>query len=62
MIGTSSRSPSLRLDDDVRDLPALLVRHHLGDAADLRTVSRPRFEPDKTSFLQVDLQIIFCLI
>src|SRR5829696_8395012 len=48
---------ALRLDD-VRNLSALLVCYHLSDAADLRTVCRPRFEPDKTSFLQMDLQSI----
>ena len=54
--------PFFRLDDDVRDLPALLVRHYLDDASELRSVSRPRLEPDKTSLLQVVLQISLLLI
>ena len=53
--------PFFRLDDDVRDLPDLLVRHHLDDASELRAVSRPRLEPDKTSLLQVVLQISLLL-
>src|SRR5215204_3906815 len=48
--------PALRLDDDVGDLAALLVRHYLDDAAELGTVRRPRLEPDKTWFLQVALR------
>ena len=51
--------PFFRLDDDVRDLPVLLVRHHLDDASELRAVRRPRLEPDKTSLLQVVLQNSF---
>src|SRR5215217_7794554 len=36
--------PALRLDDDVGDLVALLVFYHIGDAADLATVRRPRLD------------------
>src|SRR5215218_1416289 len=44
---------------DVGDLVALLVFYHIGDAADLATVRRPRFKPDETSFLQVVLRSSF---
>src|SRR5918994_1620386 len=53
--------PFFRLHDDVRNLPALLVRHHLDDASDLRAVSHACLEPDKTSLLQVVLQISLLL-
>src|SRR5215207_6168235 len=63
-VGLECREVGVGVEGEVRDrnlqpFPALLVFYHIGDAADLATVRRPRLEPDETSFLQVVLRSSF---